>query len=270
MSFQQKMIGAGGACKVKRLFCNYCACDGKYDLFLMRTGNERCDICIFNSSAGCSHMAVCDNDEMARKGDNLCAMLLEDYKERNGAPQATILDMVPDGETLCFSGKFDNDGSQIMTPVNLREAISPDGEFLRAHTYDYLREIVHTEEEEHVSSNTRIRLDVMQYQRDTCVENIDFVVGNDEQRDNEFHFNVLKDLLLRFDRAQIPRDKAERIQLLRQCLHKSQQIRMWRTAFRQYEMALKTRRLDPGQCPPCIFKRPRMCRGTPNHPSNTP
>ena len=253
MSFQQKMIGAGGACKVKRLFCNYCACDGKYDLFSVRTGDERCDICLFNNTNSCSHMSVCDKDEMVRKEDNLCAMLLEDFKERSGAPQATVVDMVPDGETLCFSGQFDDEGSQIMTPVNLREAISPDGEFLRAHTYDYLREIIHVEEEEHVSSNTCIRLDVMQYQRDSCVDNIDFVVGNDEQRDNEFHFNVLKDLLLRFDRAKIPRDKCERIELLRQCLHKSQEIRMGRTAFKQYEMALKTRRLDPGQCPPCVL-----------------
>ena len=214
MSFQQKMIGAGGACKVKRLFCNYCACDGKYDLFSVRTGDERCDICLFNNTDSCSHMSVCDKDEMVRKGDNLCAMLLEDFKERSGAPQATVVDMVPDGETLCFSGQFDDEGLQIMTPVNLREAISPDGEFLRAHTYDYLREIIHVEEEEHVSSNTRIRLDVMQYQRDSCVDNIDFVVGNDEQRDNEFHFNVLKDLLLRFDRAKIPRDKCKRLELL--------------------------------------------------------
>ncbi len=86
MSFQQKMIGAGGACKVKCLFCNYCECNSKYDLFSVRTGKDCCDICIFNNNDSCCHMSLCDKDEMARKGDNLRAMLLQDFKEPSGNP----------------------------------------------------------------------------------------------------------------------------------------------------------------------------------------
>ena len=82
MSFQQKLVGSGGACKNKKLFCHYCACHGDHDLFTYVTGDERCKICKFNGREKCAHAdwEVNDPSEIERKGRALIEDMVDNFK----------------------------------------------------------------------------------------------------------------------------------------------------------------------------------------------
>ena len=48
LSFLQKIMHRGGACKSKEHFCSHCAHNGTLNLLSFMTGNERCNICEYN------------------------------------------------------------------------------------------------------------------------------------------------------------------------------------------------------------------------------
>ena len=66
LSFLQKIMHRGGACKIKAHFCSHCACNGTLDLLSFKTGNERCNICEYNDRERCNHTAVLDKKETKR------------------------------------------------------------------------------------------------------------------------------------------------------------------------------------------------------------
>ena len=106
MSFLQKIVGSGGACKVMKFFCLYCSCHGDQDMFYECFGEDRCVICKHNGSEVCTHMQINDDAELKRKANELLQILLDDFKESSGNGEATIRDMMTDELVHCFSGKF--------------------------------------------------------------------------------------------------------------------------------------------------------------------
>ena len=79
MSFLQKLVGAGGACKVMKFFCLYYACHGNQYMFFKCYVDDHCVICDHNDSEVCTHMKINDHVELERKGHELIMILLGDF-----------------------------------------------------------------------------------------------------------------------------------------------------------------------------------------------
>ena len=159
----------------------------------------------------------------------------------------------------CFSGNYVeathlSKTSHIaeMVLINLKECITDTGQLTHPHLYDYARPISHTEETEALLTQSKIRLEPSQFGKESDSGNIEYLVGGENAtEDSRFHMNVLKDLWLRY--SIIPRDKKERVNMLRKCLEMGSCVCRLRNAFVQYESALRTRKLDPGQVVMCIL-----------------
>ncbi len=48
MSFESKLLGTGGACKVKKHFCPWCEVNGEVNMWHERYGVDQCIICVDN------------------------------------------------------------------------------------------------------------------------------------------------------------------------------------------------------------------------------
>jgi hypothetical protein len=103
LSMQRKLAGGiGGGCKMKRFFCTHCEAEsGDHDLLHYVTGDDICDRCVRNNRQTCAHRVVNDSDELDRKGEKIVELLLDDYRLTKGLPQASVLDMMPEGEVDC-------------------------------------------------------------------------------------------------------------------------------------------------------------------------
>jgi hypothetical protein len=90
LSFQQKITGLGGGCKVSRFFCICCESNSlvNYNLFHKTTErNEFCEFCIANDTASCCHHAINDSTKLMRKEEWLLDSL-------------TLHDCLPEGESM--------------------------------------------------------------------------------------------------------------------------------------------------------------------------
>ena len=67
-------------------------------------------------------------------------------------------------------------------------------------------------------------MEPLQFRKESDSGNIEYLVGGENAvDDSRFHMNVLKDLWLRY--SSIPRDKMERVDMLRKSLEKGAQVR---------------------------------------------
>jgi hypothetical protein len=107
MSFQQKITGLGGACKVMKHFCICCESNSleNFDLFYKTDDpKELCHFCRANGVSSCSHRAVNDEAELTRKQDWLVKTLIEDTRNRAGDESLSFRECLPAGEHKCLVG----------------------------------------------------------------------------------------------------------------------------------------------------------------------
>lgn len=257
MSFHQKISGGmGGGCKVKEFFCIHCEARslGDHDLLHYVTGEHRCARCVRNNRDKCAHRDVNDTKELHRKGVELQWLLLEDFRRTSGQPNATLRDMMPEGEVECLGG-YDEEGQKTMEKCIIKDQFTPEGDLVRSNMYDYLRPVEHSSETKQVREKCKIRLDVNAVDKSMSTTNIDYVVdGTVQSRDDAFNRQVTKDLRQRgYTFNDIPQDAAERVSLLRKCLHTAEMVRNYRNALTLNEDALGTQILNPGFLPCCIL-----------------
>ena len=150
LSFLQKVMHRGGACKSKEYFCCHCACNGTLDLMTFKTGNERCRICLHNNREQCNHIDVCDKEEMQRQYTDLINSLVIDQRRHKNDETLTLRDLMPKEPVPCF--KCYNDKGEIETElVDLREYITDEGIRTR-HARDYCAQMTHIEESKSVTA----------------------------------------------------------------------------------------------------------------------
>ena len=252
MAYLQKMIGMGGACKVKKLFCMYCACHGDHDLFFECFRDDRCWICKQNGSTSCTHQAICDKDEIERVQVELCDILLEDFKTRTNNPDATVKEMMPE-TSRCYNG-VDEKGEMVLVPICLQDQIGTDGTMLHEHVYDYLRDVHHIEELSGVLESTEVHLHPARLSKDKEEDNINYKCdGLNPVRDSNFRANMFEALELRGQDVSLVTCHDERVELLRSRLELAEKIRRLRNTLLQHESTLHCRIFDPGQSPLCVL-----------------
>ena len=185
------MSGLGGACKSKTYFCAYCECSSvNEDLLGYASGSHAsdsiCAMCQRNGRQTCAHRNVNDTPELKRKGQLLMAHLLEDFQWRSGNEDATIIGMLPVEPVDCYAG-YDLDLEKVWETRSLQNFVGENGfDLLHAYIYDYSGNIIHTEERGEVLKDSCIKCDTSAVEKQTCVTNIDYVTGIDEDQDGEF------------------------------------------------------------------------------------
>ena len=164
LAYQQKTSGKiGGGSNNKHDFCTHCPCtSAQHDLLSFVTGDRRCERCVRNECETCAHPNVNDTTELRAKGIKLLDLLLEDFAWTGGRDLSSLSyhDMMPKKDVQCFLG-YDENFEKVMKMRNLSgteigNEISDSDE---AHLYDFVRHLLHTEEESTVLVNTKIKVD---------------------------------------------------------------------------------------------------------------
>ena len=220
LAFHQKTSDLGGACKVKTFCCTYCSTmSGDHDLLSYVSGSLVCDMCKRNGREFCAHVHVDDEKELTRKGRELVALLLKDKRRRTCNASLTVQDMLPSDPVDCFLG-YNEEHEKVMEKVSICKLVSPDGlVFERTHLYDYSRHLIHTEESDVVLKKSIVKFDPNAVNKNVNTNNIEYVCGENNERDDAFAMNVMKDLLLRgYNSSDLPRDSAVRQSMLLACL----------------------------------------------------
>jgi len=179
LAYQQKVAGdIGGGCKAKNHFYTHCACTStQYDLLSYVTGELRCPRCIRDHWLTCAHQPVNNQKELHRKGLCLLDLLLEDFakREKRDLDNVAYHDMMSSEEVQCYGG-YDSESRKIMEPRFLHDAKIND-EIINGdnvHLYNYVRDILHTEEEPSIIEATKIKYDQNAMNKSTDTTNINF------------------------------------------------------------------------------------------------
>ena len=217
------------------------------------------DVQIQQKNVKCQHREFNDPRELKWKGKTFIELMLADYCRKHCETDATVTDMLSDEPVLCFEG-YDND-EKVFVPIKLKEQVGEDGELLRDHLLDYVRDIEHTEEKKTIVDDSKVKYDPHQEEKEKNERNIEYVLGVGEPRqDSEFNRNVAHDLQLRgYKLAELPTGRTrggclQRIQILKDCLLTGRKVKRLRRALELEEKALCKRLLCPGiSCPMCIL-----------------
>ena len=78
MSFGQKLLGTGGACKVAHHFCPWCEVHGRDNMWRTVYGDNVCELYKYNECSSCCHRNVNNLTEVLRKANALINTILED------------------------------------------------------------------------------------------------------------------------------------------------------------------------------------------------
>lgn len=259
MSFQWKLIGRGGACKVSNFFCMYCECESN-DMFTKVEGEHRCSYCKERGKERCPHRAVNTEEELIDKGNRYINYVISDHRARhpalaNASKKAILTALLPTDRVECYAGygvaSNDDSGERIRITEEkyLIDDVDEDGT-INGHLNDYCKHLQHIELSEIVTKHSNLRYHPNEYNKKDIVTNIEFERGNDASKDNEFHAHVLSDLRLRgYDANTIPRDKDDRVTLLKERLLLGKVLQRLLDALEEDEKAKKYQLLGPGQCP---------------------
>lgn len=199
LSFQQKITGLGGGCKVSRFFCICCESNSliNHNLFHKTTDrSEFCEFCVANRSHSCCHRPVNDAEELKKKEEWVLTELLRDSRERATDDSLTLRDCLPDGDCKCFAGfEIRNKKRQKKYEmINLKDSINEHGHPTR-HIFDYIQHIYHSVES--VSHTPLVVYDPCSAERDYDPANIDYVVSENTQLNTVFKTNLLRELTRR-------------------------------------------------------------------------
>lgn len=199
LSFQQKITGLGGGCKVARFFCICCESNSllNHNLFHKTTDrSEFCEFCIANRSNSCCHRAVNDSEELERKEEWLMSELLKDCRLRAADDSLTMRDCLPDGDCKCFVGfEVKNKKRQKKHEmVELKNSFDEHGHPTR-HISDYVQHIYHSVER--VTHEPLVVYDPCAAEREYDVANIDYVISENTQLNTAFKTNILRELTRR-------------------------------------------------------------------------
>jgi hypothetical protein len=86
-SATQKVAKCGGGCYNKLLFCSMCECT-KHELYDIKRGELRCDMCKTKEKERCMHWSVNAEDEIHEKEIHLSLLLEESEKNKQYSAQA--------------------------------------------------------------------------------------------------------------------------------------------------------------------------------------
>jgi hypothetical protein len=195
MSFQQKITGLGGPCKVMKHFCICCESNSlkNFDLFYKTDDvDELCHFCKANEVSTCCHRAVNDEAELTRKQDWLVKTLVQDIRHRARDQSLTFQQCLPEGEHKCLVGykKKGRQRSPVYETFNLRETIDAEGN-CSLHISNYLEHMYHTVE---LGGGSAVVYDPCAADKEVNMANIDYVVGDDRSKNRVFRTNLMREL----------------------------------------------------------------------------
>jgi hypothetical protein len=254
MSFESKLLGTGGACKVMYNFCPWCEVHGDQNMWFTRYGSDVCELCRHNAKDSCTHRTVNDYHEIQRKGWALLDLILTDQQRKQCNTSLTLADILPNDNQDCFNG-FNSEGVKLFVKVNLKQTLSPDGSLTRP-INDYCRHLLHMEESDDIIARTCMVYDPRAVSKLTTPNNTDYIYRNNSSaEDNAFMGNVFSDLRLRGLSGDSINAMTleERVSTLKRMLMTRMLLKTYRDALRIDEDASAERMLDPGQVIPCIL-----------------
>ena len=175
MSFGQKLLGTGGACKVSHHFCPWSEVHGRDNMWRTVHGINVCELCKFNEQDSCTHRNVNDDLEVTRKANALVDAILADKRLKDSDPSLLLIDILPAGEVEIFDGWEENergDPVKKWCKVILQTTIT-DNTTLSLPVTEYCRHIFHSEEAPELIKNERMTLNplaVHKFESETNIE----------------------------------------------------------------------------------------------------
>ena len=168
-------------------------------------------------------------------------------------------DMMPKEAVQCYVG-YDIEKEKIMEArllhdPKITEEIEND---INCHINNYIRHLVHTEEEPSILSATKMKYDPNAVSKLTESTNIEFdyaAMDVDTVKLDMFVSNLSRDLRLRgYPMLEVlDKSTSEKVALLKTHLDIGALVKEYRSALRINEQALKSQILNPGDLPPCTL-----------------
>jgi len=174
MSFESKLLGTGGACKVMYNFCPWCEVHGDNNMWFTCYGADVCELCVHNGKDECTHHAMNDYHEVQQKGQALLDLIVIDQQHKQCNNYLTLTDILPNDNQDCFNG-FNSEGAKLFVKVNLKDTFSSDGALSRP-INDYCCHLrLHMEKTDDIIANTSMVYDPRAMGKSMTSNNIDYI-----------------------------------------------------------------------------------------------
>lgn len=194
-----------------------------------------------------------DQDELNRKQDWLLHTLVEDNRRRRNDMSLELDDFLPTEEVECFAGyeRVRNARKEKFEAVVLPDTINDDGKCGR-HINDYIQNVYHSVEI--LPRSPTIKYDPHAADKTNDVQNIEYILSNDESNNRQFRINLMSDLGLHG----VPVTASQSVEVLRAALLErlrlQYRIQRYKDALKCHQRALANNRvICPSKAPPCIL-----------------